>query len=292
MMIANVNTNTADEYIRNAERLKNSWFSRSSKILRAGELYKKAGLIYKLSKKWMEAGDAYFQAAICYNKQNPIEAITLYIDSSNCYRDYSSTGAIFALNKAVELCKENGRFKTAAKHQMAIGEIYESSMNDIQNAISSYEVAIELLNNEMDETKQLECYEKIGIFYSELEQYDRAVDVFYKVANMSEKLNKPWYSPDKYILNIGLCKLIQYLKNNVLPSKLKNILNLCLHINNKFKECKEYGFLKNVIFSVEKKDPEFFVQTLQDYDKYSPFDLWKLKLLLQIKQFINSRLIC
>jgi len=28
MMIANVNINTADEYIRNAEKLKNSWFSR------------------------------------------------------------------------------------------------------------------------------------------------------------------------------------------------------------------------------------------------------------------------
>jgi len=291
-MIANISISTADEHMRNAESLKNTWFFRNSKLLKAGELYKKAGLIYKLSKKWIEAGDAYFQAANCYNKQNPIEAITLYIDSSNCYRDYSPIDAISTLNKAVELCKENGRFRTAAEHQISIGEIYESNLNDIQSAITSYEVAIELLNNEMDETKQLECYEKIAIFYSELEQYDKAIDVFYKVASMSEKLNKPWYSTDKYILNIGLCKLIQYLNNNVLPSKFKNILNLCLRINNKFKECKEYGFLKNVIFSVEKKDPEFFVQTLQDYDRYSPFDLWKLKLLLQIKQFINNRIIC
>ncbi|ORX55991.1 TPR-like protein [Piromyces finnis] len=260
--------------------------------MKAGELYKKAGLIYKLSKKWMEAGDAYFQAANCFNKRNPIEAITLYIDSSNCYRDYSSNDAIYALHNAIELCKENGRFRTAAKHQITIGEIYESNLNDIQNAIKSYELAVELLNNEMDETKQLECYIKLGVFYSELEQYEKAIDIFLKVANISKKLNKSWYPTDKYILNAGLCQLIQNLKNDILPNKLKNILRFCLKFNENFKNSKEYTFLKKLIFSIEKKDPENFVQILQEYDKYTPFETWKLKLLLQIKQFISMKIIC
>ncbi|ORX82822.1 TPR-like protein [Anaeromyces robustus] len=291
-MITNLNTQEAENYIKDAEKLKKSWFYRNSKLLKAAELYKKAGLIYKLSKKWMEAGDAYFRAATCYNKQNPIEAITLYIDSSNCYRDYSSSDAIYALNNAVELCKENGRFRKAAKHQIAIGEIYESNLNDIHSAIAAYETAIELLNNEMDETKQLECYEKIAIFYSELEQYEKTIDIFFKISKISEKLNKSWYSTNNYILNAGLCQLYQNLRDNVLPNKLMNILNICIRFNNDFKDSDEYRFLKNLIFSVEKKDPEYFVQILQDFDKRSPFDTWRLKLLLQIKQFINMKILC
>ncbi|KAL6599425.1 TPR-like protein [Neocallimastix sp. 'constans'] len=290
-MLTNVNTKTAEEHIKNAEKLKKSWFYRNTKILKAAELYKKAGLIYKLSKKWMEAGDAYLQAANCCNKRNPVEAITLYIDSSNCYKDYSSSDAISALHNAVELCKENGRFRTAAKHQIAIGEIYEN-LNDIQNAITAYEIAIELLNNEMDEAKQLECYEKIAIFYSELDQHEKSIEIFFKVATLADNLNKSWYPTNKYILHAGLCQLIQNLKINVLPNKLMNILNVCVHFNSNFKDSIEYEFLKNLIISVEKKDPENYVQTLQEYDKHSPLESWKLKLLLQIKQFLNARILC
>ncbi|ORX33260.1 hypothetical protein BCR36DRAFT_588627, partial [Piromyces finnis] len=133
------------------------------------------GLIYKLSKKWMEAGDAYFQAANCFNKRNPIEAITLYIDSSNCYRDYSSNDAIYALHNAIELCKENGRFRT----------------------------------------------DKTPNNYSELEQYEKAIDIFLKVANISKKLNKSWYPTDNIFLNAGLCQLIQNLKKIYFPINLK-----------------------------------------------------------------------
>ncbi|KAI9144307.1 soluble NSF attachment protein [Paraphysoderma sedebokerense] len=199
----------AEALIEKAEKKLNSfgWFG-GNKFEEAGELYTKAGNSFKLAKKWKEAGDAFIKAADMYNRLNEREeASSRYIDASKCYKKSNPQDAINALKEAISILTERGRFHAAATHQKTIAEIYESDVVDLENALLSYEQAAEWFAGEEAGALANGALLKVATFAAQLEQYDKAIEVFEKIAAGSVDNQLAKWSLKDYFLKAGLCHM-------------------------------------------------------------------------------------
>ena len=56
--------------------------------------------------------------------------------------------AIKALQSAIDIYTDRGRFHPAATHQKAMAEIYETDLTDLENAMTSYQKAADFYSSE------------------------------------------------------------------------------------------------------------------------------------------------
>lgn len=139
-----------------------TWYLRgSSKVEEAIELYQRAANLFKMDKKWSQAGQAFCKVANLHlETASRHDAATNYIDAGNCYKKSEPNGgfclsslyhsttykfyfseAVNCLLKAIEIYTDMGRFSIAAKHHQTIAEIYESELADLDRAVQHYEQA-------------------------------------------------------------------------------------------------------------------------------------------------------
>lgn len=74
-------------------------------------------------------------------------------------------GAVKALHIAIEILTEKGRFHTAAGHQKALAEIYESDLQDREQAMHNYQKAGDWYSGE-DSRRYTYTYTYITILMS------------------------------------------------------------------------------------------------------------------------------
>ena len=134
-------------------------------------MFCQAANLYKIDKKYREAGDAYVEAAkVNLNKlQQKHEASTNYVDAASAYKKVSPSSAIECYRAASDIQLQNGRFSMAAKQLMqyvsnddegvshscvvcSIGEMYESEVQDTEKACAAYEQAADYYTGE-DQTR-------------------------------------------------------------------------------------------------------------------------------------------
>lgn len=59
----------------------------SNKIEDAIECYQRAANMFKMAKKWAQAGSAFYEAALLHGKNNSRhDAANNFVDASNCYK--------------------------------------------------------------------------------------------------------------------------------------------------------------------------------------------------------------
>jgi len=178
----------AAEFMERANRRQKSWSlfgSVSSKFEEAAELYSQAANQYKLSKQWQRASDAYQKAAECNIKaSSKHEGATNYINAANCVRKDSPLEAIRLFNLAIELLTDEGRFSIAAKHEKEVAELYEAEM-DYENAIEAFQKSADLYEGENSTSSANGCLLKVAQYSAQLERYDKAIEIFEKVAKAS-----------------------------------------------------------------------------------------------------------
>lgn len=123
--------------------------SGSSKLDDAAELFQKAGNSFKMAKNWMAAGKAFCAAAEIQLKQNTKhEAANMYNEAANAYKKADPQEAFNCLLKSCDIYIDMGRLVMAAKQYQTIGELFETDMVDIPNAITYYEKAADLFKTE------------------------------------------------------------------------------------------------------------------------------------------------
>ena len=93
----------AHDLMAKAEKKLASWLNFSGdKYDGAAELYSKAANLFKVSKNWSEAGNAFEQVAQCHIKlKSAHEAATAYQDAANCYKKVDSSHAVLVYKEAV-----------------------------------------------------------------------------------------------------------------------------------------------------------------------------------------------
>ncbi len=108
----------------------------------AADLYIQAANLFKIAKKWTEAGRAFVKAAELYLARGDAkhDAAQQYAEAANCYRKVNPQLAVDCLVKSAEIYTDMGRFTMAAKHHTTIAELYETDCPDLEQAISHYQV--------------------------------------------------------------------------------------------------------------------------------------------------------
>jgi alpha-soluble NSF attachment protein len=270
----------AYELMKQAEKkLKKFSLFSSNKHEEAAEIYQKAASFFKLAKKYNEAGDAFVKSADCFSKQgNKYDAATNYNDAAGCYKKISPMDAIRCLNTASELYMDLGRFAQAAKVKKEIGETYEAEMN-FENALEAFEEAANYFQGEDSLSSANQCLLKVGQLAAQLDNFDKAIEVYEKVAEASVESQLLKWSVKDYYLRAGICYLCKGASMD-LPAHMERYSQMDVTFNS----TREYRFLQDIVAAVDNTDVETFTNVVADFDQISKLDAWKTSMLLKIKQ--------
>ncbi|KAG0317346.1 hypothetical protein BGZ99_006354 [Dissophora globulifera] len=259
------------------------WFS-GPKNDEAAELYTQAGNIYKLAKRWKESGDAYCKAAEMQMKMGEKdEAAQTYINASKSYKKSKPQDAITALERAIGILIERGRFQSAAKHQEDIATIYETELIDLEQSMRAYEQAADWYAGESSTALAHKCMLKVATFAAQLEQYEKAISMFEFVATASVDNQLMKWSLKEYFLKAGLC----HIASGDSVSSHNAVERYC-DLDVTFGSTRECQFLQNILSAVDNGDVNQFTASVVEFDQLTKLDNWKTKMLLEIKNSIGN----
>lgn len=284
-----VNEQKAKEMIAEATKKMNSspgWFSsKTAKYEDAAELFQKAANLLKISKKWGDAGQAFYDAATCLLKMSSgrFEAATCYVKAGHCFKkDNNSTKAAEALQNAINLYTEDGKFNMAAKYEKELAEHFEL-IDDKENAMVHYETAADYFESENSPSAGNSCLLKVAQFAADLKNYQKAYDIFEQVSVVSAQNNLLKWSVKEYLLKAGLCHLLE---GDIVGTK-KAISKYCT-ISSEFMSSREYTLLMGITEAIENFDLDAFLGAVQEFDSITKLDPWKTSVIVELQQKLEK----
>ncbi|KAG5306754.1 SNAP protein, partial [Acromyrmex insinuator] len=217
-------------------------FGSSSKVEEAVECYQRAANMFKMAKKW----------------------------------------AISCLLKAIEIYTDMGRFTMAAKHHQSIAEIYESEAVDLERAVHHYEQAADYFRGEESNSSANKCLLKVAQYAAQLENYDKAIQIYEQVASASLESSLLKYSAKEYFFRAALCHLC------VDSLNAQHAIERYQEQYPAFQDAREYKLVKTLIEHLEDQNLEGYTEAVKEYDSISRLDQWYTTVLLRIKKQIND----
>ncbi|XP_034383367.1 N-ethylmaleimide-sensitive factor attachment protein, beta b isoform X2 [Cyclopterus lumpus] len=175
-----------------------------------------------------------------------------------------------------------GRFTIAAKHHINIAEIYESELVDIEKAIAHYEQAADYYKGEESNSSANKCLLKVGGYCAQLEQYQRAIEIYEQVGSntMDNPLLK--YSAKEYFFKASLCHfIVDELNAKIAVEKYEEMFPA-------FSDSRECKLLKKLLDAHEEQNCDAFTEAVKEFDAISRLDQWHTALLLRIKKTIQG----
>lgn len=260
-----------------------SLFGNSSKAEEAVERYQRAANMFKMAKNWSAAGHAFCEAADLHSKVGSRhDAATNYVDAANCFKKADINEAISCLLKAIEIYTDMGRFTMAAKHHQSIAEMYESDAVDLQRAVNHYEQAADYFRGEESNSSANKCLLKVAQYAAQLENYEKAVEIYEQVASASLESSLLKYSAKEYYFRAALCHLCVDVLN------AQHAIERYQEQYPAFQDSREYKLIKTLIEHLEEQNLEGFTEAVKEYDSISRLDQWYTTVLLRIKKQVND----
>jgi len=255
----------------------------ASKYEDAAEAFSKAANMFKMAKKYDEAGTAFIKVAECQLKlDSKHEAATSYASAAACFKKNNSEASVNCLKKSVELFTGEGRFAIAAKHQKEIAELYEAEL-DFEKAIQAYQESADFFEGESSTSQANTCLLKVAQYSAQLENFQKAIELYEQVAKSSLDNTLLKWGAKEHLHRAILC----HLASEDLIGAQKALENYKTW-DVSFPTSRECKFVEEIMQAVEKYDVDSFTQAVVDYDSVSKLDNWKTKILLKIKQGIQS----
>ncbi|XP_072464251.1 alpha-soluble NSF attachment protein isoform X2 [Notamacropus eugenii] len=250
----------AERKVKNSQSFFSGLFGGSSKIEEACEIYSRAANMFKMAKSWSAAGNAFCQAAQLHLQlQSKHDAATSFVDAGNAFKKADPQEAINCLMRAIEIYTDMGRFTIAAKHHISIAEIYETELVDIEKAIAHYEQSADYYKGEESNSSANKCLLKVAGYAAQLEQYQKAIEIYEQVGTnaMDSPLLK--YSAKDYFFKAALC-------------------HFCIDMLN----------AKKLLDAHEEQNVDGYTELVKEYDSISRLDQWLTTMLLRIKKTIQG----
>ncbi|XP_046351331.1 alpha-soluble NSF attachment protein-like [Haliotis cracherodii] len=273
----------AEKKQKGAKGFLGNLFGGSSKIEEAAELYVRAANSFKMAKKWAAAGESFCRAGqLQIELGSKHEAATHYVDAGNCYRKGDPNEAIKSLHQAVTIYTDMGRFTIAAKHHITIAEIYETELVDIEQAIANYEQAADYYKGEESNSSANKCLLKVAQFSAQLENYEKAVEIYEQVgiSAMDNSLLK--YSAKDHFFRAAVCHMcLDQVNAQICIQKYEDMFPA-------FSESRECKLVKSLLKACEEENVDAFTQSLQEFDSISRLDQWLTTMLLRVKKSISA----
>ena len=232
--------------------------SSSTNIEDAIDLYIRAGNILKMEKEWSEAGKIFVKVGdLNLDAGNKHDAATKYTDASNCFKKCNPTEAVNCLLKAINIYTDMGKFSVAAKHHIMVAEIYEGENGDIQKAVEHYTKAADYYQCEESNTTANRCLLNVARYAAQLEQYDRAIQIYESIGQSSLDNNLLKYGAKEHFLRAGLCHLcVDSLNAQIAIKKYEEMCHA-------FADSRECKFLKDLCTKIESSDVDGFAEVVQ-----------------------------
>ncbi|XP_076168347.1 alpha-soluble NSF attachment protein [Ptiloglossa arizonensis] len=260
-----------------------SLFRGSSKVEEAVECYQRAANMFKMAKKWSSAGSAFYEAAELHGKAGSRhDAANNYVDAANCFKKSNINEAISCLLKAIEIYTDMGRFTMAAKHHQSIAEMYENEAVDLQQAVHHYEQAADYFRGEESNSSANKCLLKVALYAAQLENYEKAIQIYEEVASASLESSLLKYSAKEYFFRAALCHLCVDVLN------AQHAIERYQDQYPAFQDSREYKLIKTLIEHLEEQHLEGFTEAVKEYDSISRLDQWYTTVLLRIKKQVND----
>ncbi|ELT94827.1 hypothetical protein CAPTEDRAFT_226902 [Capitella teleta] len=273
----------AEKKMKSSSGFFGSFLSGSSKLEDAADLYGRAANAFKMAKKWAAAGNAFSQAAqIQLRLQSKHEAATCYMDAGNCYKKADPNEAVNCLLKAIEIYTDMGRFTIAAKHHISIAEIYESEIVDIEKAVVHYEQAADYYKGEESNSSANKCLLKVAQYAAQLEQYDKAIEIYEQVASSSLNSQLLKYSAKDHFFRATICHMCRDHMDAC------NALAKYETLYPAFADSREFKLLKKLLDAMEEANVDAFSEATREYDSISRLDQWYTTILLRVKKSIDG----
>ena len=107
---------------------------------------------------------------------------------------------------ALDYYTEEGKFSIAAKHAKEIAELCESE-SDFKQAIDFFQLAADYYEGEGSTSAANGCLLKVALYAAQTEEYDKAIEIYERVAANSIDNNLLKWSVKDYLFRAGLCHL-------------------------------------------------------------------------------------
>ncbi|XP_013147520.1 PREDICTED: soluble NSF attachment protein [Papilio polytes] len=250
----------AEKKLSSSKSFLGSLFGGSSKVEEAVDCYLRAANLFKMSKKWSQAGQAF----------------------SNCYKKCDPNEAVSCLLKAIEIYTDMGRFTVAAKHHQNIAELYETECVDVSRAMQHYEQAADYFRGEESTSSANKCMLKLAQYAAQLEHYDKAIQIYEQIAKSSLDNSLLKYSAKEYMFRAALCHLCVDLLN------AQHALDKYCSLYPAFADTRECKLVKELIEHLEDQNVDAFTEAVKTYDSISRLDQWYTSMLVRIKKQIND----
>lgn len=282
------NEKKARDYIAQAKKsnkkgLFSSMFGKGDSLDEMASLYEKAANCFKMAQNWNEAGGAFMEAArLCLQQKTKHDAATHLINASVVYKKVDPNKSIQCLAQAIDIYTEMGRFTMAAKHHMTCGEIYETLLNEMDQAMRHYEKAADYYKGEDSNASAMKCQLMVAQIAGKLEQYSKAAAIFEEVgkASMENKLLK--YGAKDHLFRACICHFCVDIVNG------QNALKSYTEEFPMFSDSRECTLMQKLSNALESECLESYTTAVEEYDNISRLDPWLTSLLLKLKKTIDE----
>lgn len=133
-------------------------------------------------------------------------------------------------------------------------------------------------------TSANQCKLKVAQFSAQLQQYQKAIDIFEDIARQSLNNNLLKYGVRGHLLNAGLCQLC---RGDIVA--ITNSLERYQDLDPTFSRVREYKFLAGLASAIDEEDVAKFTEVVKEFDSITPLDSWKATLLLRVKEALKAK---
>uniref|UniRef100_A0A663F8M5 Alpha-soluble NSF attachment protein-like n=1 Tax=Aquila chrysaetos chrysaetos TaxID=223781 RepID=A0A663F8M5_AQUCH len=218
-------------------------------------------------------GSQSFFAGLFGGSSRIEEACDIYARAANMFKMAKNwSEAINCLIRAIEIYTDMGRFTIAAKHHISIAEIYETELVDIEKAIAHYEQAADYYKGEDSANK---CLLKVATYAAQLEQYQKAVEIYEQVGTSAMDSPLLKYSAKEYFFKAALCHF------SLAVQKYEEMFPA-------FTDSRECKLVKKLLDAHEEQNIDGYTDAVKEYDSISRLDQWLTTMLLRIKKTIQG----
>ncbi|KAJ6755611.1 SOLUBLE NSF ATTACHMENT PROTEIN SNAP [Salix purpurea] len=259
-----------EEFEKKAEKKISGWGLLGSKYEDASDLLTQSANQFKLAKSWDKAGSVFIKLSNCHLRSR-IYAVVILIGAISCYL------------QAVDIYVDMGRYSMAAKYCKEIGELYELEQN-IDKAILYFEKAADYFEFQESSSLANKCKLKVAEISAQLEQYQKAIQIYEDVARQSLNNNLLKYGVRGHLLNAGICQLC---RGDVVA--ITNALEQYENLDPTFSRTREYKFLSDLATAIDEEDVPKLTSIIKEFDSISKLDSWKVALLLKVKNALKAK---
>jgi alpha-soluble NSF attachment protein len=216
----------------------------------------------------------------------PEEAANYFSEAGNVLRKVNTSEAVTYYNRAVEIMVSSGKISMGARLRKQIAEIYEAD-EMLGLAAQNYAHAAELYEMDNGDSTANSCLLKVAEL-STFESLDtatiiKAIKIFEDVGERYLMHNLTRFSAKDSFFKAGLL----YLANDDLVGA-ENGSNKYSMKDPSYETSRENKLVRDLVGAIRGNDVNGFETVLYAFNRITPIDRWKTKVLLKAKSFINK----